>query len=87
MSWLKGAPPTTTGVHLEDEGRDKQKVLQVEQTTAAEWVKSEGWDVIAHHLEKDGLLQQIVDMGGAQVSWMDSFRQRGKSLLATSDVA
>ena len=42
---------------------DKKKGLRLEQTTAAQWVKSEGWDCIAHHLEEEALLHHIVDMG------------------------
>ena len=72
---------------LEEERKDKKKVpLKIEQTAAAEWVKSEGWDTMCDHLEGEGLLQHVVDMGGVQVSWTDAFRQWGKSLLATSDV-
>ena len=78
---------TATGVALEEERKDKKKVpLKIEQTAAAEWVKSEGWDTMCDHLEGEGLLQHVVDMGGVQVSWTDAFRQWGKSLLATSDV-
>ena len=78
---------TATGVPLEDEGGDKKRGLRLEQIAAAEWVKSEGWDCIADHLEQDGLLLHIVDMGPAQVSWTDSFRQWGKSPFATSNLA
>ena len=78
---------TATGVALEEERKDKKKrPLKIEQTAAAEWVKSEGWDTMCDHLEGEGLLQHIVDMGGVQASWTDAFRQWGKSLLATSDV-
>ena len=78
---------TATGVALQEERKDKKKVpLKIEQTAAAEWVKSEGWDTMCDHLEGEGLLQHVVDMGGVQVSWTDAFRQWGKSLLATSDV-
>ena len=78
---------TANGVALEEERKDKKKVpLKIEQTAAAEWVKSEGWDTMCDHLEGEGLLQHVVDMGGVQVSWTDAFRQWGKSLLATSDV-
>ena len=78
---------TATGVALEEERKDKKKVpLKIEQTAAAEWVKSEGWDTMCDHLEGEGLLQHVVDMGGVQVFWTDAFRQWGKSLLATSDV-
>ena len=38
------------------------------------------------HVEGEGLLQHVVDMGGVQVSCTDAFRQWGESLLATSDV-
>ena len=77
---------TAAGVSLEDERKDKKKVpLKIEQT-AAEWVKSEGWDTMCDDLEGEGLLQHVVDMGGVQVSWTHAFRQWGKSLLATSDV-
>ena len=76
-----------TGVALEDETKDKKKVpLKIEQTAAAELVKSQGWDTMFDHLEGEGLLQHVVDMGGGQVSWTDTFRQWGKSLLATSNV-
>ena len=78
---------TATGVQLKDEKGDKKKGLRLEQTAPAEWVKSEGWDCIADHLEQDGLLQHVADMGGGQVSWTDNFHQWGKSLLATSNVA
>ena len=38
---------TATGVALEEERKDKKKVpLKIEQTAAAEWVKSEGWDTM-----------------------------------------
>ena len=78
---------TATGVALEEERKDKKTVpLKIEQTAAAEWVNSEGWDTMCDHLEGEGLLQHVVDMGGVQVSWMDAFRQWGKSLFATSDV-
>ena len=68
----------------------KKKVpLKIEQTAAAEWVKSEGWDTMCDHLE--GALRRAscsmsLTMGGVQVSWTDAFRKWGKSLLATSDV-
>ena len=56
---------TATGVALEEERKDKKKVpLKIEQTAAAEWVKSEGWDTMCDHLEGEGLLQHVVDMGG-----------------------
>ena len=78
---------TATGVASEDKRTDKKKVpLKIEQTAAAEWVKSEGWDTMCDHLEGGGLLQHVVDMGGVKVSWTDAFRQWGKSLLATNDV-
>ena len=78
---------TATGVALEEERKDKKKVpVKIEQTAAGEWVKSEGWDTMCDHLEGEGLLQHVVDMGGVQVSWTDAFRQWGGSLLATSDV-
>ena len=78
---------TASGVALEEERKDKKKMpLKIEQTAAAESVKSEGWDTMCDHLEEEGLLQHVVDMGGVQVSWTDAFRQWGKSLLATSDV-
>ena len=60
---------TATGVQWEDEGGEKKKGLRLEQIAATEWVESEGWHVIADHLEEDGLLQHVVDMVGAQVSW------------------
>ena len=67
---------TATGVALEDERKDKKKVpLKIEQTAAAKWVKSEGWDTMCDHVEGEGLLQHVVDMGGVQVSWTDAFRQ------------
>ena len=43
-------------VQFEDECRDQKKVLRLEQTTSAEWVQIEGWDVIADHLREDGLV-------------------------------
>ena len=43
--------------------------------------------MIVHHLEQDGLSEHIVDMVGVEVSWTDTFRQWGKSPLATSDIA
>ena len=60
---------TATGVALEEERKDKKKVpLKIEQTAAAEWVKSEGWDTcdgtMCDHLEGEGLLRHVVDMGG-----------------------
>ena len=56
---------TATGVALEEERKDKKKVrLKIEQTAAARWVKSEGWDTMCDHLEGEGLLQHVVDMGG-----------------------
>ena len=71
---------TATGVAFEEERKDKKKVpLKFEQTAAAEWMKSEGWDPSCD------LLQHVVDTGGVQVSWTDAFRQWGKSLLATSN--
>ena len=87
----RGARPDPTRLAtrpcIEDERKDKKKVpLKIEQTAAAEWVKSEGWDTMCDHREGEGLLQHVVDMGGVQVSWTDAFRQWGKSLLATSDV-
>ena len=46
---------TATGVALEEERKDKKKVpLKIEQTAAAEWVKSEGWDTMCDHLERGG---------------------------------
>ena len=46
-----------TGVALEEERKDKKKVpLKIEQTAAAEWVKSEGWDTMCDHVEGEGLL-------------------------------
>ena len=78
---------TANGVVLEEQRKDTKKVpLKIEQTAAAEWVKSEGWDTMCDHPEGEGLLQHVVDMGGVQVSWTDAFRQWGKSLLATSNV-
>ena len=78
---------TATSVALEDKRKDKKNVpLKIEQTAAAEWVKSEGWDTMYDHLEREGLLQHVVDMGGVQVSPTDAFRQWGKSMLATYDV-
>ena len=41
-----------------------------------------GWVVIANHLNEGALLQDIVDMGGAQLSWTNSLRKWGKSLFA-----
>ena len=43
-----------TGVQLEDETGDKKKGLRLEHTAGTEWVKSDGWDCIADHLEQDG---------------------------------
>ena len=58
---------TATGVALEEERKDKKKVpLKIEPTAAAEWVKSEGWDTMCDHLEGEGLLQHVVDMGGSR---------------------
>ena len=60
---------TATAVALEEERKDKKKVpLKIEQTAAAEWVKSEGWYTMCDHLEGEGLLQHVVDMGGVRVS-------------------
>ena len=54
-------------VALEEERKDKKKVpLKIEQTAVAEWVKSEGWDTMCDHLEGEGLLQHVVDMGGVR---------------------
>ena len=64
---------TATGVALEEEWKDKKKVpLKIEQTAGAEWVKSEGGDTMCDHLEGEGLLQHVVDMGRVQVSWTDA---------------
>ena len=54
---------------------DRKKGLRLVQGAAAKRVKIAGWDVIADQIQEDGLLQHIVDMGGAQVSWTNSFRQ------------
>ena len=51
--------------------------LRLEQTAVAQWVKSEGWDCIVHHLEQDGLLQHIVDMGGG-ASFMEAMLPRSR---------
>ena len=78
---------TATGVAFEEERKDKKKVpLRIEQTAAADRVKSEGWDTMCEHLEGEGLVQHVVDMGGVQVSLTDAFRQWEKSMWATSDV-
>ena len=46
---------TATGVASEDERKDKKKVpLKIEQTAAAESVKSDGWDTMCDHLEGEG---------------------------------
>ena len=41
-----------------------KKVLRLEQTAAAEWVKGQGSDCIADYLEGDNLLQVPVQVGG-----------------------
>ena len=91
VQWLLDPIPiqarTATDVALEDERKDKKKVpLKIEQTAAAEWVKSEGCDTMCDHLEREGLLQHVVDMGEVQVSLTGASWQWGKSLLPTSDV-
>ena len=56
---------TATGLALEEERKDKKKEpLKIKQAAAAELVKSEGWDTMCDHLEGEGLLQHVVDMGG-----------------------
>ena len=56
---------TAIGVQLQDEGGDKYEGLQLEQTPATERVKSEGSDVVADHLEEDGLLHNHCWRGGS----------------------
>ena len=56
-------------------GEERERVLI--QSAAVEWVKAQGWDVIADELQNNNLLQHVIVHNGVRVPWGEGFWQWG----------
>ena len=70
---------TATAANCEQE-KVGQKALRLEQTTAAAWVKPQGWDCVADYLEGDNLLQVPLRVGGVTMTCTACWRLCGEDL-------